>query len=125
MSTFLRAHIVTTVLPNPLYTNSGKTEAKIQLKRKSTGDVVNYTKPSDRVELTQTWVITRSKAEELKRFVLLYHTIPWEIEFEHDGSKWSANLIGEPIRHRTNGRGVLANEDSITISMTFSAKKLT
>ena len=119
---------VTTILPDPQFGNTRKSESSIQLKRTMTGRVVSYIRSSDKEELQFTFIMTRQKDFELLEFVRVYNAADWKL-IDHNGKEWKVQLVGEPIRRTAAGRSSSSNTSSTggetrQVTLTFSAEAL-
>lgn len=121
-------HKVTTILPKPLFDDIRRVESSIQVKRKMLGARRTYVKSSDRYTLVLPFQLTRQKALELEAFLNVYQRAHIRIDL-YDGSQWDAELVGAPVVRRASGRYAkehgITGRDTIEVTLTFSAKRLT
>jgi len=94
---------VTSILPDPEFGNFRATQARIQVKRGTTGEVWTYANPNDRENITLTFSLSRAKDLEFAEFVRIYHTATWKV-VDHNGKEWKVQLVGRPIRRRATAR---------------------
>ena len=130
MSTILRApwpnYKVTSILPNPQFGDTRASESTITIKRTMTGRKVTYIKPSERYVLTLPFQLTRMKSLEVEAFLQSYQSAPIFIEL-YDGSQWEALLVDAPVSRQATeriGTNPLVGKELITLTLTFSAKRL-
>lgn len=117
---------VTILLPNPQFEDARASEAGIQIKRTMTGRLITYVQSSDRVTLRFPFQLSRMKSLELEAFINAYQSAHWHVTL-HDGSKWDAQLVGQPVVRTATGRAgnsATIGKETVEVTLTLSAKRL-
>jgi len=120
-------HKVTTILPKPLFGDSRRSEATVTVKRTKTGGKFVYKDSSDRYTLTLPFRLTRMKSLELENFLRSYQSAHIHLTL-YDGSTWDCQLVGQPVSRAAVSRysdDPNTGKESVEVTLTFSAKRLT
>ena len=128
MTVFLRAPHptikTTTILPNPKFLDSRRTQSSVQIKRTPTR-VISHPKTSDKYTLVLPFQLTRMKGLELEAFANAYQTVDWHVTL-HDGSEWAARLVGPfvqtPVTRQSDRTET--GKEAVDITLTLSATRL-
>ncbi len=108
-------------LPNPNLGDSENLQVEVAPKRAMDGTLYTYTKNKDsRRKFVLNFVLTRLKALELERFVLLYHSNKIQM-IDHLTRTWLGYFISNPIEFTTSKRGSVGNE-LVEVSLEFEGE---
>ena len=113
--------LVTSVLPNPRFSNSEASVNELTVKRAVTGFRRTYIRRRSRKRSIWSFALTRQKALELRELFLNHHSARFLIT-DHEGRQWVGQFTNNPFEFDTPSRaagttrnGVRAERQSITL----------
>lgn len=86
----------TIVLPCPEFDDSEAYGGSLVILRSKKGGKWIYKKGTDKAKLNYTFIIERSKVNELKEFVRIYNSVPFYLE-NHKGERWYVTFKTNPF----------------------------
>ena len=114
----------TSLLPNPLLSDTEALTTSVSAHRATDGTLYTYVKTkAGRRKMTWTFRLTRPKALELRAFILSYFASKIQIT-DHNGRVWVGNFTSNPFEFDTPSRaapaiGGLPRGEKQTITLEF------
>lgn len=86
----------TIILPRPAFGDDINADLKVKYSQSMDGTVYSYVQKSNRFVFNHNYVMTREKAEELRRFFIAYSTVNIRM-YNHDDTVWVVKFEAKDI----------------------------
>ena len=90
----------TLILPRPDFGDDENLDLKVMYHQAMDGTIYSYVQTSDRIALSHNYILTREKAEELRRFFLAYSTSNIRL-YNYDDTIWVVQFEDKELQITT------------------------
>lgn len=108
----------TIILPRPDFSDDENLDIKVQYDQAMDGTIYSYKQTSDRSMISQNYILTREKAEELRRFFIAYSTKNIRL-YNYDETVWVVKFEDKELSITTQ-----FNSEIKQVSLNFIGKRV-